>query len=1680
MALTLIEGSLAALETLARIGDRDEITDEEREVLGRWAGWGPLARAMHPNVYEPAEVERRERIMAAIPEEHFRLGMKATPTAFYTPTPVADAMWRALLDLGFTGGKVLEPGCGSGIFMDATPPELAGSVQWVGVERDPTSARIAKIRHPEAAIVIKPMEKAALAVAGFDAVLGNVPFEDVKPYDPTLPKDWTPSLHSYFLWRAGKALRPGGIAVLITSRYTMDEQSDEDRFVLSQDLDLLGAALLPTGWERSKGSDVVAAMLVLRKREASREPAGHQWLASKWMGSDEDYRLNEYWLANPAQVLGERRRVFGDRHGVTLEVRPTYDRSELPQQLDAALARVTRWARSNDLVWTPPPASEVLTVDDLIAPGDGRKLGSLHVERGRVVEITARGPVLVQGGDELKRLVELRNVALDLIAAEADPDSPDARGLRAWASWLYQDYARTYGPINRATITEGKPDPETGETTLKRVRPRVMSTLRRDPDYTVLLALEHWDDETGEAGPAPLLTGRFNRRPVRKDRADDPAEAVALCMDELNRLDEERIAELLGVPRDMVLAELGTLAFRDPGTGALIGSDEYLSGNVRVRLEEAIAADATTPGAWERNIEALKAVQPLPLTPAEITLRLGSPVLTAADVKAFVAEVIEEIRPGDTTKTAVDRVEHQPVTSTWRLHLDRFQKTRIAAAKAWGTERISAYALVEEALNGRTPVIFDEDPETDKRVKNPVETMIATTKQEELQQRFQEWVWEDHERSDRLAAEYNRRFNSEVPRQFTGDYLTFPGLVEGFEPWPNQRAYVARALATRTALCGHTMGAGKTAIMFLVARTLRRLGLARCPMIVVPNHLVEQVAADGGRLFPGARILMATSEDTSAERKKLFAARVATGNYDAVVITRTAFTALGLPAHVEAEFTRRLLDRYQELLFGDADPRDRTTKEVVKIVERLEQKLEELLDRGKDRDAITFDMLGCDYLLVDEFHEYKNRGVVTKSQGFSMSGSRRALDMAMKLDWLRSDPKRTHVGSAFTGTPVANSLAEIFIMLSYLDPGHLEELGLDAFDAWAGLFILWTSEVEVAPDGGSFRVHSRPRKFVNLWELLVMFGRVAEVLSDEDLKLDVPEVEEILEVVQPSDQVREYVLGLVDRADQIRKGNVHPKEDNMLKVCGDGRAVALDPMLKGIDDNTPGKVERCVERVLGIWNQHLLPAEDPAMPAESPAQAQHGAPGRLALQYQDAVTDTHPVQLGLLDWSDQSVEANRARSRDIAMAVLAELQIEAQIAEEEERERQRRSALRSSVLQIIFCDLGTPRKGDNQVYGKVKRLLVKGGMAPGRIRWVQDARTVEQKKVLFAACRAGEVDVLMGSTSGLGVGTNVQQGKLIAVHHLDAPWRPADIQQRRGRMVRPGNPCKLVYEFKYVVERTFDSYMWQMLERKLRFILQVLRGKLGQREIEDIGDLVLSYAQIKAAATGNTKLLDLAEAEAAHAKLRVAKAGHIRTSQRLEQDANWNEVRAAALDDRVRALHSLARWGEGRAKEFLVYEGGETKHLTDHNEIGKALALALEGVMVGYGRHEVAGTYRGMTIEVGAQRWGVDWILRADALASGLTERIAIPPSWMGRGQAWRIAAELDTVLDGAGERAAKAAREAADLRERAVESRSHAFRPFDREEELVAARERYEALQAEIDAEGRKSIAPQKAEVAA
>ncbi|MBY0285584.1 MAG: methyltransferase domain-containing protein [Mycobacteriaceae bacterium] len=1162
--LTAARSALQAVHVLQNLKTGAAPTPAQRASLEGFPGWGAAAPLFDP---QPA------KSWAAIADElddldptAMKAAARVVDTSFYTPPALIEHIYQLLQTAGFRGGDVLDLGCGHGRFLTHAPDDLP--IAFTGVEVDPIASAIAAALHPEATIIDDRLQGVSLPANRFDAAVGNVPFSSANVHDSSIA--FYGPLHEYFLVRAVRAVRPGGYVVMATSRHTMDSTTGLSYSVRSH-ADLMAAIRLPSGYFATEGTAVVADVLVLRVRDAD-EPR-HGWDTRQpcdtLTGAEEGHRgqarVSAFWAAHPQLVSGTMRVTGYHQNPLTVD-------SEDP---DAAVAAAFTAAQPLLLPYPADDATHAFA-DVALTDPEGRKEGSFHLLNGTMARVVdGQLQPVSRASKELHSLVALRDMAVALIAAEANWDTSDATltPLRTACREAYLAYVERFGALNRGTLIEGKVDADTGLPKLS-WRVPTMGGFRGDPEAALVFALEKFDQDTGEAAPAAILQRRVNQRPVPITRADTAGEAMAVTLGEGRGLDLSRIAELLALPSaDDAFAALGDLAYRDPATGRVHSARDYLCGNVRTKLQDALAA-AATDASYERNVAALQLVQPRWLGRDEVRIELGSPWVAPGDIEDFCREVFE---------ASFVRVHHIAPLAAWEVD-GNAHAISPEAKITYTTTRKTAFDLLQAGLNSSSPTVYDEvyDPATrsNRRVRNADETEAALAALAAIEQRFSLWIWESPTREQRILDRYNHAMNSHVLRRDDGSYLTFPGLADDLKLWWWQRDFVDRALSVPVAFAAHSVGLGKTKTAIALCMTLRQFGIANRPMYLVPNHLIEQAQREALQTAPSGKILVITREDLTRYGRRLFAARCATGDWDLVIMTHETFSSMPVPAQVERDW----LDAQLAELEDYQRSQGATGKRIAAAVRSLEGRIEKLRDTATDPDVITFDMLGIDYLAVDEADRFRRLPVTTRAEGFSLGASKRATDLLLKLSTLRRTKGSRPYASMFTGTPYTNTLAEAYVWQRFCDPERLDESGLGHFDAWAAQFVRYETLIEVSPDGSGFRSKRRPVVIQNVPELRSMIGGFMSMVRSSMTDLPLPTPHQHTIVVDPTDNTRAFMSELVRRADDLRARRVGPETDNMLAICGDGRKVALDPNLVGFAETAP-KLEAVAENVAAIYHR---------------------------------------------------------------------------------------------------------------------------------------------------------------------------------------------------------------------------------------------------------------------------------------------------------------------------------------------------------------------------------------------------------------------------------------------------------------------------------------------------------------
>lgn len=1511
-----IDANLAALEILARLeADARPATGGEQAVLARWSGWGAAGVSDIFDERRDRFAAQRDRLRALLGEDGFAAARRTSLSAHYTDPEIDRAVWAAVTGLGFTGGRVLEPGCGAGTFIGTAPASVR--IEATGIELDPATARVAAALYPSADIRAESFTDTLAPTGYFDLTIGNVPFADVRPHDPRFNQG-RHALHNYFIIKSLHLTRPGGLVAVLTSHHTMDAVNPAARRDMNALADLVTAVRLPSGaLRRSAGTEAVTDLLILRRREPGTEPASTGWektIPVELPGPGEEQRaetpINTWFTARPELVLGRQHVAIGLYGAPGLQVTAP-DPADTTRRLSTALTDQAHTARSLGLGWQSPSPDQTRNMPaGRLATSSKHPAGHIRPAADGGFEQLTEGvwtPVKLARShhDEFKALLGLRDQARALLTAEAatmdDTSDLAARRTRLHTAW--QSYVDQYGPVGRVTTRRtGRLDAD-GDPVTYRVLPPATRLLRTDPYGPLVFSLEHTDETAGTATPGPLLTGRVvvPRKPVTG--VETTSDAIAVSLDQRGRLDLDLMADLLGLHTPAQIAErlaADNSAFPLPEDPDLwVTREEYLSGNVRIKLEAARDAARTAPDQWARNVQALTAVLPEPLGPAEIEPRIGAIWIPSSDYTDFLRDISEDPHAAVTYVAAGE----------WSVTADRYS---VQSTSVWGTERVPLPDLLGKLLTQKPVTVHDNVPAgpdgtSTRRAYNPVESDAARSKADALQARFADWLWQDPARADRLVDDYNRRFNSTVLRDYgtAGQALTLPGLAKNFTPRPHQLAAVARIIGEPSVGLFHEVGAGKTAEMVMGCMELRRLGLVTKPAVVVPDHMLEQFSREWLQLYPAARILAAGTKDADATHRRALVARAATGNWDAIILSRGAFRAIDVTPQTKNDYLRRELDLVRSQLEHVQDTDDpaasRTVKQIEKTLARREEQLQRRQDLRRDP-GLCFEETGIDYLFVDELHDFKNLETVSNIQGAAIAGSKRASDLHMKIDYLRHQ-HGSRVVTGATATPIANSITELYVMQRYLDPDALAAAGIECFDEWAATFAETVSGIEVSPDG-KLRAHQRFARFTNVPELVTMLHTYGDIKTAADLNLPTPDIapdedgnhQPHTVMIQPSPELKAYQAKLGDRADMIAARGVDPRDDNMLKLSSDGRRAALDLRLVN-PDTTPSttKIETAADLLHQTWldtrtNRYL----DPATGAEHP---------------------------------------------------------------------------RPGALQLVFCDMGTPGPDKPfSVYDALKTELTARGMPPEAIRYIQDARTDDQKAALFAACRTGEVAVLIGSSAMMGTGVNVQD-RAIHLLDLDAPWRPADLTQRHGRILRQGNQNPQIRITQLVTAESFDSYMWQTLERKARFINQIMHADLTARDMEDIGaDDANLFAQTKAIASGNPLLLRQAEAEQNLQRLRRLATAHTRDQQRLHHRTTQLEREITATHDLITALDHLTRATTDTSGQHFTITITHAGTYTNRADAARSLAAACRptqswttqdlGTVAHLGGHDITASWQ--------------------------------------------------------------------------------------------------------------------------
>ena len=1426
---------------------------EEQEILSRYVGWGGIPQAFEESNSSWAD-EYLELKNTLSPEE-YRAARASTLNAFYTSPTVIRSMYEALENMGLKQGNILEPSCGVGNFMGLIP-ESMGKANMYGVELDPVSGRIAKQLYQKNKIAVQGFEETSYPDSFFDCVIGNVPFGAYQVSDRRYDRHHF-MIHDYFIAKSLDLVRPGGVVAVVTSSGTMDKQNPAVRQYIANRAELLGAIRLPNNaFQRNANTSVVSDILFFQKRDRAsiEEP---EWLNLKEI--PEGYSVNAYFAEHPEMVLGDFTTESTQYGKQEVTVKPK-EGITLEEQLKEAIRNIHGTITELEL-------SDTELEEDVVSiPADPEvKNFSFTVVDDEVYyrenSVMNRMELPAMTAERVKGMVKIRDITNELIQCQMEEGSDEQiTKLQGKLNEEYDTFTAKYGLIS------------------SNANKRAFS---QDSSYCLLTSLEFLDDKGELKRKADIFTKRTIRRAETVTSVDTASEALAVSIGERAGVELSYMAQLSGKTEAELTEELAGVIFKNPISEKWEPSDEYLSGNVREKLQIAKQFAENHPE-YQVNVQYLEQVQPKDLDASEIEARLGATWISEDYITRFMAETFHTPRYYVGSKV---KVQYAEVTGQWNVmgkNVDSYGNALVTST--YGTQRANAYRLLEDALNLRDTKIYDtvQDADGEHRELNRKETMLAQQKQELIKEEFKEWIFKDLHRREDLCKIYNERFNSIRPREYDGSHIQFVGMNPEITLMPHQKNAVAHVLYGNNTLLAHCVGAGKTFQMIAAGMESKRLGLSQKNLYVVPNHLTEQWGSDFLRLYPGANILVATKKDFEPANRKRFCSRIATGDYDAVIIGHTQFEKIPLSRERQIAM---LEDQIADITFSIEEAahqagQNYTIKQLEKTKKSLQARMKKLNDQTRKDDVVTFEQLGVDRLFVDESHSFKNLFLYTKMRnvaGISQTDAQKSSDMFMKCRYM--DELTGGRGITFaTGTPVSNSMTELYTIMRYLQYDTLMRMGMGHFDSWAATFGETVTAIELSPEGTGYRAKTRFARFFNLPELISIFKEAADIQTSDMLNLPVPEAEFINEVLKPSEEQQEMVSAFSERAEEVRASLVNPTVDNMLKITNDGRKCALDQRLLNelLPDAEKSKVNTCVENAFQVWDEG---------------------------------------------------KADR-------------------------------------TTQLIFCDLSTP-KGDGtfNVYDDVRNKLVARGIPKEEIAFIHEYNTETKKADLFAKVRAGQVRILMGSTPKLGAGTNVQD-RLIALHHLDCPWKPSDLEQQEGRILRQGNQNDKVKIFRYVTENTFDAYMWQILENKQKFISQIMTSKSPVRACEDVDDTALSYAEIKALATGNPHIKEKMDLDVQVSKLKLLKANHTSQIYRLESDIAKNfPVQISALKERIAGMQV-----DSQVVKSVDLQDNDTFAMTvgnvlyeDKKEAGEALIAACAGLKTVSTGGKV-GEYHGFTL----------------------------------------------------------------------------------------------------------------------
>lgn len=1562
---THYKANVEAIKLLKTIEKEQRLaTREEQQTLVNYVGWGGNPQAFDKK-NEKWQKEYEELNQLLTPEE-YTAARASTLTAFYTPPAVISAVHTALNNFEFTGGNILEPSCGTGRFFGFIPEDIENFCNLFGVELDSITGRIAQQLYQKASIQIRGFEKTAFPDNFFDLSFGNVPFGEFKVPDMRYSKQ-NFLIHDYFFAKAIDKTRPGGLIVFVTSKGTLDKANPEVRRYIARRAELIGAIRFPNTMMYTEGNTQVTSDLIFLQKRDRMVDIEPEWVNLTYL--DNEVPVNTCFADHPEMMLGDMvfdESMYGNAKDTALIPHKGKDwREELIPAINSLHWKV----KEPEIEMEDGEAAVSISADPNV-----RNYTYTIVENE--LYFRENSQMILQNitgtrEQRIRGMIEIRDTLREVIRVQSENYPDDAiLTTQAKLEQLYDSFTYQYGYLtgigNKLAFSS-------------------------DSDYPLLTSLENIDED-GKVSKAAIFTKRTIRPPVEITSCETAVEALPHCLDRKGCADIPYIAQLVGKPENEILDDLKGLIYQDPQTGVLETADAYLSGNVRQKLTEAETA-AEKDDQYAANVEALRLVQPKDLDASQIDVKLGSPLLDRDDIKDFIVDLLE---PDDTDEQHL-KVRYIPSQATWKVNgvYHAGQRQKVLPGKTYGTSRIDAYELIEISLNQKIPTIRDKQLDNSYKM-NPRATAAAREKQRIIERKFEEWVFSDPQRRKRLVWKYNQIYNNTRIRKYDGSYLTFPGMTPEITLNPHQKNAVARILQSGNTLLAHCVGAGKTYTMIAAAMESKRLGLCSKNMMVVPGHLIDQWGADILKLYPGANVLLATKKDFEKHNRQRLVSRIATGDYDMVVIAQSSFEKIPVsPERIERLLTKQINDIMDAMeIAKEEDEKDWTVKAMERTKKGLEEQLEKLTNQSRKDNLLTFEQLGVDQMFVDEAHYYKNLFVATKMvnvAGIGQQKAQKASDMLMKCRYVNEIHNGQRGVIFATGTPVSNSMAELFTMQTYLEPGKLEAEGTAHFDAWAANYGRVVSSLELRPEGTRYQYKSRFAEFVNLPELMSLYSQVADIQSAEMLKLPVPALKTgaiVTVLSKPSEEQIQFVYELVDRYERIHNGEVEPWEDNALKATTNGRACALD--MRMIDpyarDFAGSKINMAVGNIYDIWKRTA------------------GIKG-TQMVFCDLSTPHEVIHMEMIDGVARMVNPNG---------------------------------------KVCF-----------NAYYDIRHKLLQLGVPENEIAFIHDAKTEKQKEALFASMRTGRIRILLGSTPLMGAGTNAQR-HLVALHHLDAPWRPADVEQREGRILRQGNENSEVGIYRYVTEGTFDAYSWQILEQKQRFISQISQGNVVDRHAADIDNTALDYATVKMIASKDPRVKEREELRVRVAQLSQLKAEYKHEKYDLEDDVLKRLPEKIKLNQQAAEglRKDIALRDSNASEDFSIQLSGKT--YTKREDAGAAI-LKKAGNFRKAGEYLPIGEYRGFRIELTYS----EWEQAHSIVLCGATRRI----TEMGH-SAIGCTARMDNLLRDLETAVSKCQHEVDAAQKQLKEAKAQLALPWEHEQEYEEKAERLNQLDIEMAAD--------------